>query len=171
MPIALASISEVTNQILAVLFTLCSGVDKSTDEGAQKKQIVIDEIQKLFSIFNAPKWVIGIFESDFVLGFIIDILAGLLKKTTVDEKALPFVDSARQIALLVTTIVQLKEAENSGLNGTTKKEEVVTTLQGMVAKLDTPEWSKNIFSNETVLGTLVDVTVSTLNKTGIFKSN
>lgn len=171
MPIALASISEVTNQILAVLFTLCSGVDKSTDAGAQKKQIVIDEIQKLFSVFNAPKWVIGIFESDFVLGFIIDIIAGLLNKTTVDEKALPFIDSARQIALLVTTVVQLKEAELGSLNGTTKKEEAVSTLQGMVTKINAPEWSKNIFGNSVVLGALVDVTVNTLNKTGIFKAN
>lgn len=171
MPITLTSISEVTNQILAVLFTLCSGVDKRDEEGAKKKQIVIDEIQKLFVVFNAPKWVIGLFESDFVLGFIIDIIAGLLDKTTADEKALPFIDSARQISLLITTVIQLKEAENSGLNGTTKKEEVITTVQEMVTKLDVPDWSKNIFGNTAVLGTLVDVTVGTLNKTGIFKSN
>ena len=169
---SLTSISEVVNQILAVLFALCSGVDKRTDEGAQKKQIVIDEIQKLMATFGAPKWISDIFNNDSVLGFVIDIIAGLLNKTTADEKALPFIDSARKVALLVDTIVQLKEAELGG-NGTgaTKKAESVAALQGMISKLGIPDWAKAIFGSEMVLGTLVDMTVGTLNKLGIFGKN
>ena len=68
-----------------------------------------------------------------------------------------------QIIAVLTALVLAVERPSEGAQ---KKAEVIAALKLALAVLPIPAWAKLIFMNDTVLGVIVDLVVSTLNKTG-----
>lgn len=171
MAFSFTKLTDAANQLLAILFTLCSGVDARTDDGAQKKQTVVDAIQALYGEFNLPSWLKGVLDNDLVLGTIIDWISGLLDKTLADEKLLPYFDAGRKVAFLVDLVVKSVEGKLGDGTGAEKRTAAIALLKTMINGLDIADWAKLIFTRDAVLGVLIDVVVSTLNKLGIFSKN
>lgn len=72
---------------------------------------------------------------------------------------------AQQALTILIALVMLVERKG---DGAAKKAEVIDGLQLALAALPIPTWIKAIFAIDAVVGTLIDITVSLLNKTGWF---
>jgi hypothetical protein len=53
-------------------------------------------------------------------------------------------------------------------DGPAKRAEAIVAIKALVAQLNIPQWAKEVFSMDVILGYLVDLAVKTLKSTGIF---
>ena len=59
-------------------------------------------------------------------------------------------------------------AEQSGVDGKTKRQEVIDGLQALLVAANLPGWAKALISMDALIGVLVDTVVKRLNEEGIF---
>ena len=72
-----------------------------------------------------------------------------------------------QVIAVLTALVLAVERPGEGAD---KKAEVIAAVKAALIAAPIPAWAKTIFSMDAILGLIVDLLVSTLNKTGWFNT-
>lgn len=78
------------------------------------------------------------------------------------------IEIAAQVVGVLASLVYAVERPGEGA---AKKAEVIAAAQAIILALPLPGWVKVLFANATVLGVIVDLLVSVLNRTGWFDAD
>lgn len=158
-------------QVIAVLASLI-GIVERPGEGAEKKAEVIEGIRAFVNAStDVPAWVRSIFGNATVLGFLVDFLVARMNAIKWVVASAEKIGDIMSLALgTVATLLSLIGMVERPGEGATKKAEVIAGVKVFVNGTDAPVWAKSIFTNETVLGFLIDFAVARLKATGWFTS-